>query len=157
LNVANDFRFHREPGERDVSEIHTELAIMPTRWLQFDVYSSFAPQNFTLREFNSGLTLHDGEAWSLRFANNYLRRQSRTLDDGVEDYLLEGRVRLTESFDAQARLHYDARKSRFTQQSYGIEQNLDNTWRVSYVVTLYSGRKRESSFGFRIQVETIRF
>jgi len=150
FNVANDFRFRRRPGERDVSEVHTELALMPARWLQVDVYESFAPQNFSLREFNSGITIRDGAAWSVRFGNNFLRQQ-------IQDYSIDGRMRLTEKFEALTRLHYDARKHRFNEQAYGITQNLSNTWLISYTVSLYSGRRRESSFGFNVQIDTVRF
>ena len=123
---------------------------MPTRWLQFDLYESFAPRNFTLREFNSGLTLHDGEAWSVRFSNNFLRHE-------LDDYAVDGRRRINEVFSVRARLHYDVRKRRFNEQAYGIEQNLGNTWRVSYLVSLYSGRRRESGFNFSLQVDPVRF
>ena len=150
FNVAGDFRFKRSPGERDVSEIHTELALMPASWLQVDVYQSFAPQNFTLREFNSGITIRDGNVWSLRFSNNFLR-------DQLQDYLIDGRVRINEAFEALTRLHYDARRRRFNEQAYGITHNLSNTWLISYTVSLYSGRRRESRFGFNVQIDTVRF
>ncbi len=150
LNVATDLRFRRPPGVRDFSEVHTELALTPARWLQVDVYQSFAPRSLTLREFNSGVTLRDGRAWSVRFSNNFLRRQ-------LEDYAIDGRLRLNERFEALTRLHYDARKRRFNEQAYGVAQNLGNTWLVSYVVSLYEGRRRESSFGFSVQVDTVRF
>ena len=55
------------------------------------------------------------------------------------------------------RLHYDARRKRFVEQSYGIRHNLDNTWRIEYAITVYEGRSRESNFGFNIQIEAIRF
>jgi len=150
FNVANDFRFRRRPGERDVSEIHTEAALMPAPWLQVDVYESFAPRNFSLREFNSGITVHDGTAWSLRFGNNFLRNE-------IQEYSIDGRMRINERYEALTRLHYDARRRRFNEQSYGIVQNLGNTWLVTYAVNLYSGRRRESSFGFRIEIDTVRF
>jgi LPS-assembly protein len=150
FNLANDFRFRRAPGERDVSEIHTEMALMPARWLQLDLYESFAPRNFRLREFNTGITLHDSNAWSLRFSNNFLRRE-------LEDYAIDGRVRINEAYEFLTRLHYDARKRRFNEQAYGITQNVGNTWAVSYVVTLYSGPRRESNFGLRVQIDTVRF
>jgi LPS-assembly protein len=150
FNVANDFRFRRRPGERDVSEVHTEIALMPAPWLQVDVYQSFAPQNFSLREFNSGVTIRDGRFWSLRFGNNFLRRE-------IQDYSIDGRLRINERFEALTRLHYDARKHRFNEQAYGIVQNLGNTWLISYTVSLYSGRRRESSFGFNVQIDTVRF
>lgn len=150
FNVANDFRFRRQPGERDVSEVHTEVAIMPARWLQVDVYQSVAPRTLALREFNSGITLRDGRVWSLRFANNYLRGQ-------ITDYLFEGRSRINEAFEGLTRLHYDERRHRFTEQAYGLVHNLGNTWLISYTVSLYSGRRRESGFGFNVQIDTVRF
>jgi LPS-assembly protein len=150
LNIANDFRFDPAPGERDVSEIHTELALMPARWLQLDLYQSFSPQNFTLRELNTGITLRDSNAWSARFSNNFLR--------GVlEDYAIDGRARINESFEFLVRLAYDARARRLNEQAYGITQNIGNTWLISYVVTLYDGPRRESKFGARIQIDTVRF
>jgi LPS-assembly protein len=150
FNVANDLRFRRRPGERDVSEVHTELALMPARWLQVDVYESFAPRNLSLREFNSGITIRDARVWSVRFGNNFLRHE-------IQDYSIDGRMRLNERYEAVTRLHYDARRHRFNEQSYGIVQNLGNTWLVSYNVSLYSGRRRESGFGFSVQIDTVRF
>jgi LPS-assembly protein len=150
FNIGNDFRFRRQPGERDISEIHSELALMPARWLQFDVYQSMSPRTLAVREFNSGVTIRDGDVWSVRFGNNFLRSQ-------IQDFSVDGRVRLTERFEALTRLHYDSRRRRFNEQAYGITQNLGNTWLVSYTVSLYSGRRRESSFGFNVQIDTVRF
>lgn len=150
FNVANDFRFKRNATatgpERRVSETHAELAFAPASWVSVDVYQSFAPQSFTLREFNSGVTLRDGEVWSARFSNNFLRHQ-------IQDYQLDARLRLNETYEALTRLHYDARKRRFNEQAYGLAQNLGNTWLVSYVVSLYSGPRRESHFGLNVQIE----
>ena len=47
----------------------------------------------------------------------------------------------------------DARERRLNEQAYGLVQNLDNTWLIEYVVSVYSGRRRENGFGFNIQVE----
>jgi LPS-assembly protein len=150
LNLAADFRFRREFGERDVSEVHTELAFMPARWLQVDLYQSFSPHSLALRELNSGITVRDGDVWSVRFGNNFLRRE-------LQDYSIDGRLRLTERFEALARLQYDARKRRFNEQAYGLAQNLGNTWQISYTVSLYSGRRRESNFGFNISIDAFGF
>jgi LPS-assembly protein len=150
FNVADDFRFKRQFGERDVSEIHTELTAMPARWVDFGFYNSFAPQTFTMREFNSGITLHDGTAWTVRFSNNFLRHE-------LHDYYMDLRARLNEEYDVIARLRYDQRTHRFNEQAYGIVQNLANTWRISYLVSLYSGPRRESHFGLSVQIDTVRF
>ncbi len=150
FNVAADYRFDRTAGQRPLSDIYTEMAVMPARWLQFDVYEHFTPQTFTLQEFNSGLTLHDGDAWSVRLSSNFLR-------DQLEDYLADWRFRVTEACELVARFQYDSRQNRFIEQTYGVRQNLSNTWRVEYAITLYGGPRRESSFGFNVQIEAISF
>jgi len=150
FNLAADFKFQRAPGAPSTSDVNTEIAFAPAPWLQVDAFNRLTPQTGTLQEFNTGVTLHDGDAWSVRFANNYLHHQ-------IQDYLLDGRVRLNERYQALARLQYDARTRRFNEQAYGITQNLDNTWRVSYVTSLYSGPRRESHFGFNVQIEATGF
>jgi LPS-assembly protein len=150
FNVGTDFRFHRQPGERDMSDVHSELVLMPARWLEVDIYQSMSPRTLAVREFNSGITIRDGDVWSVRFGNNFLQRQ-------IQDFSVDGRFRLTERFEALARLQYDARQNRFNEQAYGITQNIGNTWLVSYLVSLYSGRRRESNFGFNVQIDTVSF
>ncbi len=150
LNIAADFRFHRELGERDLSAIYSEFALMPAPWLQIDYYNSFTPQTGTLQEFNASITIHDGTAWSVRFSNNFLRRQT-------EDYRVEGRAHLNEAYDVLARFQYDARTRRLNEQAYGLVQNLNNTWLIEYVVSVRSGSRRENGFGFNIQIETRNF
>ena len=150
FSLAADHRFSRIAGQHRLSETHAELALMPARWLQFDLFQRFTTQNFALRELNAGITLHDAQYWTVRFSNNFLR-------DQIQDYLVDGRVRLNERLDLQARLHYDSRLHRFNEQTYGIVQNLGNTWLVSYNVSVYSGRRRESSFGFNVRIDTVRF
>jgi LPS-assembly protein len=150
LNLANDFRFLRQSGQRRTSDLHADLSLMPARWLQIDAYQSLSPQTLALRELNSGVTVRDGNAWSVRFANNYLRRD-------IQDYLVDGRFRINESFQGLTRIQFDARRRRLTEQSYGLVHNIANTWLVSYTVSLYSGRRRESGVGFNIQIDTVRF
>lgn len=150
LNIANDFRFDRLPRERHVSEIHSELAVMPARWLELGVYQSFAPQDLTMKEFNTGVALRDGNEWTARFSSNFLRGE-------LNDYFLEGSRRFNEVFEGLVHLRYDARQKRFNEQTYGVRHNLGNLWRIEYLVTLYDGPRRESRFGFSIRVDALRF
>ena len=150
FNVATDLRFRRPPGQRDLSEVHTDFALMPARWLQFDVYESFSPRTFTLREFNTGLTIHDGDQWSTRFSSNFLRHE-------LNDYRVETQVRINEAYEAVARLQYDIRRHRFNEQSYGIRHKITNLWLVEYAVTIYDGPRRESRVGFNVKVGVIGF
>ena len=146
FNVANDFRFKRQLGERDVSETHVQLGLMPASWLRFDLYQSIAPQNLKTRELNTGLTVHDGDEWSLRLATNYL-------SGDLAQYLTDYRMRLNEVYESFLRLQYDARLHRFNERTFGVRQNLNNTWLIRYAMTFFEGTRRESSFGFHVEVQ----
>jgi LPS-assembly protein len=150
FNAAADLRFDRAPGERQTSAIHTVVGFTPVSWLEFDLYQSFTPHDFTLQELNTGLTIRDGDAWALQFGSHFLRGQ-------IEEYIVGGKLRWNEVYEVVARLHYDTRKRRFNEQAFGVRQNLHNTWIIEYLVTLYDGPRRESDFGFRFQVETLGF
>lgn len=149
FNLANDFRFKRRPGEREVSELHAELSLTPASWVQVDLYQSLRPASMALKELNAAVSIRDGTVWSLRFANHFLRGE-------IEDYSIDGRYRINEVFEALTRVRYDARQRRFNEQSYGLAHNIGNIWLISYEMSLYSGRRRESSFGFRVSVEAVR-
>lgn len=150
FNLATDFRFSKLPGQRTASDIHNVIAIMPAPWLQFDVYQRFTPQEFTMQEINTSLTITDGDAWSLRFSSHLLRRE-------IEEYILQYDVRLNEVYEVIAKVHYDTRKNRFNEQAYGIRHNLGNIWSLEYLLTVYDGPRRESDIGFNISVATIGF
>lgn len=150
LNIAQDFRFYQTPGVKDSSEIHTGLGFMPANWMQLDIYYSFPPQNFTTRELNTRLSLHDGTVWSFSVATHYLQNQ-------LEEYISEGRYHVNEVYNVIARVHYDARLSRFNERSVALRQNLNNIWTIQYGVSYYQGRARESNFGFSIEARLIGF
>jgi len=149
-NLAADVRLRRRPGERDLSELHAEIIANPAGWVQADLYQSVSPRTGTLREFNSGFTLRDGREWSVRFGNNFLRGE-------LQDYTLHAHRRLDERLSALVRLQYDERRRRFNEQTYGVAHTLANTWIVTYSVSVFSGRRRESNFGFDVRVDAVRF
>jgi LPS-assembly protein len=151
FNTALDLDFQHLVGQREVSQIHSELTLTPAPWLALNVYESFTPQNFTLNQFSTGLTLRDGDAWSVRFANYYLRQDTA-------EYAVEATARVNEVYGAIARLQYDARLHLYVEQVYGLTQNLGNTWRLTYAITLYDGPRRESKApGFKFGVELLKF
>jgi LPS-assembly protein len=150
FDTAADFDFHQEAGEQTVSQVHSELAVMPAAWLQLGVYESFTPQTFSLQQFNSSLTLHDGTAWSVRFLDYYLRHDT-------QNYAIDGTLRMNEIFSAVARMQYDARLREFVAETFGLRQNIGNTWRLEYNVSVSNGQSREGHFGFNVQIMPIRF
>lgn len=146
VNLAADMRFDRETTERQFSEIHTELAFMPARWLRFDLYQSLNSKDLSIHELNTGVRIFDADAWSVRFSNHYLEHQ-------FEEYIVDARYRLNESYQVVTRVHYDAEESRFVERSLALRQNLHNLWSIEYGVSFYSGRRRESNFGFSLRID----
>lgn len=146
LTLANDFLFEREAGRRKVAETHVDLAVMPAAWLRFDAYSSLDPHDFSIRELNTGLSLHDGDEWDLRLATHYL-------DGDLSEYGAEYTQRLNEAYSAYVRVLFDGRASRLTEHAYGLIQNLSHMWLLRYEMAFYNGPRREGSFGFRIEVD----
>jgi LPS-assembly protein len=150
LELAGDLAVGPRPAEGRFAAVHTELSTRPTPWMELDALQVWSARGDGLREFNTGITLREGDRWSLRWGNNFLRRE-------LEDYSVDGRARLREGLEFITRLQYDARRRRFNEQTYGLAFAVANTWLVTTSVSVYSGRKRESSFGFDLRVDALRF
>ncbi|MDX2187597.1 MAG: LPS assembly protein LptD [Opitutaceae bacterium] len=150
LNLAADLHLDRLGRERDYSDIHAELALTPAPWLAFSLYQRFDPEASSLRELNTGVTVHDGNKWRVRISSHYLQGQ-------IEEYVAEGDYRLNEVWRVGTRLHYDARLDRFVEENFGLSQNIGNLWFVRYGVSVYNGSKRESRVGFTLSVELASF
>jgi LPS-assembly protein len=150
FNVAADLRVDRELGQDRWSDIHTEAIFTPAHWLQLDIYQSVSPSTLRIRELNTGIRIVDGDVWSVRLGNRYLKHD-------IQEYILDGRYRLNEAYHPFARFHYDVRESRFVEQTVGLRQIINNLWTIDYAMSFYSGRRRESNFGFSLRVNLLGF
>ena len=150
FNLASDVNFSTQPGARHWSDVYTEMSLTPASWLRFDFFQRLSSRTLALRELNTGLTLMDRDWWALRLSSAYLQRQ-------IEQYNLEYEQRVTEVWRGFAQFRYDARARRWNELSFGVRQNLHNTWNIRYGVSWYQGNQREGSFGLNVQVGLIRF
>jgi LPS-assembly protein len=150
LNFSADYHFDPAPGARHLGDFYTELALMPAPWLRFELFHRYDLHSPQLQEFNTGVTLTDQEWWSLRLATHFLR-------GNYDEYLLEYRHRINEVFDLTGLWRYDAKNSRFNEQSYGVWQRLGQTWAVKYEVSFFDGPRRESSFALNLEIELLKF
>ena len=166
LNLGQDFRFKQASGQRDASDLHVDVAVMPASWVQIDLYDSYSVRPWATREIDTDIQLKDGNENSIRFGTGYLSDHaddwvaqglSGPTLEGLNNYHFEARSRINEVYEGFVRADYDNRHHRFTDQSYGIDHVIANTWRLEYTITLYSGPRRESHFGFTVQVDTVRF
>jgi len=115
---------------------------MPAPWLQLDVYESFTPQTGTLQELNSGVTIRDGD--------RLVRPLRHQLPPSRKRGLPPRRPRPYQRSLRRPRPLPIRRppSAASTSKPTGLVQNLDNASLIEYVVSVYSGRRRESGFGF---------
>ena len=150
LDVYDDLNFRPGQGDPDHSDVHTEIAFTPAHWIDFEGAEVFSPTSFKLREFDSGLTLRDGDIRTLQLASDFVRHED-------DDYLCNYTEKFNEQFSGLILMEYGARQHRFNQRSIGLVQNLGNTWRIRYLFTYNGGPNKEGPLDFQVDVEAIRF
>ncbi len=110
----------------------------------------FSPANFNLREFDAGLTLRNGDFWTLQLASDFVRHED-------DDYLFNFTVKLNEQLTVFTLAEYTQRQHRFNQRSIGFTETLANTWRIRYLFTYNGGPDKEGPLDFQVQIEALRF
>ena len=159
LNFAADSRFSRQPGQRKFSNIYTEATLSPASWIHLEVLEQFSAQKISQQELNYAIEVTDQDAWSVRLSSHYLRDgfDGNPSVTGYEEYLLDYRQRISDTLHFIGRWRYDVRRSRINEQTYGIMQRLGQTWDVRYELSFNQGQSRESSFGFNIEIQLLKF
>lgn len=150
LNFAADYRFATQPGQRNFSDLYTEVAVMPAPWLRIEAFERFDTHDTNQQELNFAIAVTDQDWWSVRLASHYLKND-------YEEYTLEARKRLNEIFGVEAVFRYDARNGRLNEQTYGLTHRWGQTWQMRYEVSWYEGPRRESDFGIDVRVDLLRF
>jgi LPS-assembly protein len=150
LNLALDSRFDRQPGDRTLSSLHTELHLTPAPFLDLALYHRATPGTWSMEEVNTAITLRSADRWSVQFANHYLAGDIQEFIGGLA-------YRLNEVYEGYVQFHYDSRRNRFVEQTYGVRQTIANRWVVGYEMSFFEGPRRESDFGFNVVLEAVRF
>ncbi len=150
LNLAEDFRFSRDPGDKSLSQTEAEIKATPVNWLQFNALEIVVPQQREQRELDTGFVIRDGEQRSFSFYNSFLHGQ-------IEQYNFQYQERLNEAYTIIETFTYDARLKRINQQTVDLRQNIRNTWIIHYQVALLNGDTRQGHLGLNLEVELIKF
>jgi len=150
LNLAEDFRFSRDPGDKSLSQTQAEISATPINWLQFNALEIVVPQQREQRELDTGFVIRDGEQRSFSFSNSFLHGQ-------IEQYNFQYRERLNEAYEVVETFTYDARLRRANQQVVDLRQNIRNTWIIHYQVSLLNGDTRQGHFGLNLEIQLIKF
>ena len=150
LNFAADYNFEPAAGTHSLSDLYTEFTLTPAPWLRWETFHRVDLHAGTQQELNTGLTLIDQQWWTVRLATHFLKHD-------YEEYVLEYRQRINEIFDVTGLWRYDAKNSRFNEQSYGMWQRLGQTWAIRYEVSFFDGPRRESAFSLNVEVQLLKF
>jgi LPS-assembly protein len=151
FDLADDLYFRRQPGVDTFSEMQSDIALTPAKWLSIDEEEIFSPETMTVREVETGISVNDGETWYVHLGNDFLRHEN-------DAYIAELRVRLNEVYALHLVSEYDDRLHLFPQQSIALEENLVNTWALRYVITLSAGPNNNTGhFGFSVGATLLSF
>lgn len=150
FNLALDSRFDRQPGQPTLSALHSEIHLTPAPFLDLSSYYRVSPGDWKMEEFNTAITLRSADRWSVQFANHYLASDIQEFIGGIA-------YRVNEVYEGYLQLHFDSRRNRFVEQTYGVRQTIANRWVVGYEISFFEGPRRESDFGFNVVLEAIRF
>jgi LPS-assembly protein len=150
LNLAIDSRFDSAPNARTLSALHSELRLSPAPFLDFELYHRATPGDWTMRELNTAITLHNADQWELQVASHYL-------ESDIQEFIGSFAYRFNEVWQGYTRLHFDARRDRFVEQTYGMRQTIANRWAIGYEISFFEGQRREADFGFALRFDAVTF
>jgi LPS-assembly protein len=150
LNLAEDFRFSRDPGETYLSQTEAEFNVTPVNWLQFNALEIFVPQQGQQSELDTGFIIRDGQQRSFSLSNSFLRGQ-------IEQYNFQYKERLNEVYEIVETLSYDAHLNQFDQQTVELRQNIRDTWLIHYEISLLNGDPRQGHFGLNLAIDLLKF
>ncbi len=167
LNLDDDFRFQRAPGQADFSDIHTEFVAKPAHWLEVRLEDAVSSERFAQRAIDSSVTFREGQVWLASFGVGYLSDRYGSFYVpglgynpivGVDTYHYEFRRRMNEVFELFTRGDYDARDHLFIDQYYGFVQRVSNTWLVQYAAVFSRGPNNgQGHFGLEVNVNVVKF
>ncbi len=150
FNLASDFYFADHADGRDYSTVQAEMRLTPADWLDWWIFMRFDPEDINVPEFNTRLTLVNGDAWSAGIDGDYLTGDLSQIE-------IFGRYALNEAYEIFGGLRYDAREERFNEISIGLSSQIAQHWLVRTGIALRDGPRRESDFSLRLSLRFLAF
>jgi LPS-assembly protein len=138
LYLAGDIRFSERPGDDDFSSIYAFLGLTPAPWLQCKFFTRLNPnRHLRVEELNTEIWLIDQEYWQLGLGTEFLKHR-------FQQYTLNARYRINDTFSLHANVRYDAKTEILNELSVRVSQNIRNLWVLEYGFTVYDGPRRVS-------------
>ncbi len=166
LNLYQDFRFTTrpaqvvtpggpiQPAQNTFSNTFIELGVNPVYWLRNSVLVRVDPTELGIREVRTRTRIIDGDRWTAYFGTNYVEDVP---GGSLNQFVLGGDYRVNERNMLRANWRFDARRRELTEQFYGWQTRLGNSWDVEFLVGYVKGSTREDDFQFRININLLTF
>jgi hypothetical protein len=103
------------------------------------------------------VTFRDPGIWSVRVGTDFLKHSSGGPLGGIQQYTVNLGYHINEAFEILANFNYDTRRGDFSQQSFGLRQNIRNLWFIEYLLRFNSGDTRAGSTSVSVSVELASF
>ena len=167
LNLAEDFRFQRAPGQTDFSDAHADMTATVTRWLSTQLrghrlHEEGLPARPRHRHHPARGGRVDGalrRRVPLRQVRDLLRARPRLQPDRRRGHVpLRAPGARERGLRGLHRGDYDARDHLFVDQYYGVDRKISNTWDLEAAVVFSSGpNNNQGHFGMEVGLNLLRF
>ncbi len=150
LNFYQDLNLTTNPGEDEWAFFYTQFASQPAPWLSVHLTSRITPENLTLQDISSGISVNDGDIWKLTFSSVYLQNE-------IDQYYLTFDYRINNKWKMGAKWRFDARLDELTEQRYALRQRIANAWDIEYHVSIHNGSTREDETSIGVKFYLLQF
>lgn len=150
INVYQEYRLNKTPIGPLWSNLYFCVDLKPAHWINFSLLSRSSPQTWTLHELRTALTLVDGRLWKMTFATDSLHKLTN-------QYYLYGEWNPTPRTGFLAHWRYDHKLREVTEQGYGFNTRLGNSWALSTEVVYRRGAVRESNWELNLVLRLVPF
>jgi LPS-assembly protein len=150
IGLFHDFYHYHDGSRPDRSFVAANLDIQPAYWIRLNVQSRFDTRDIGLNDLFGQLSLMDGDIWDIDIGTQFIEQR-------LQQYLLNFRYKLTEDLRFISSVGYDAERSIFYEQTYGLQFSLANYWDLYVSINTRSGSTRNDNTRFEIRIRPARF
>ena len=137
-----------EPARAD--NFTTLIRVDPASWIQLQFFSRIDSDSFTLREVTPMIGIRNGDLWSSRL---YLQ----SLQNTVNQVYWLGDVAVSRNNRFLFSLRYNGQNQQLTEQKYGIQRKLGNSWLATISTVFRRDNVRQSDFQFEVSLTSLLF
>jgi LPS-assembly protein len=151
LHLFEDVRLETfVPEARTWSNVFVNLGFYPARWVNVGGVVRIDPYNTNLYQFQSYVSILDGELVGARVFTDYLR-------ENFNQYGLEAFIKIDERNRLYGHWRYDYDLKTVTEQAYGYRLRLGNVWAAQLELVYRRDTSRENGIQMNFIISVLEF